>query len=72
MLDLRRFLNRKLIYVLHDGDTSRVQLVDHLFGRYANGSHEQGRLALDDDVRQLRELPFRVIILTDTLGQSRR
>ena len=63
MLDLRRFLNRKLIYVLHDGDTRRVQLVDHLFGRDADGADEEGSFVANDDICELGELTFGVVIL---------
>jgi len=46
-----------------------VQLVDHLLGWDADGAHEERSLALDDDVREFRQLTVRVVVLsTDELG----
>lgn len=50
-------------HILHDGYAGCVKLVHHLLRRNTNGTNEQGCLVLDDDVRQLGQLPLGVIIL---------
>jgi hypothetical protein len=40
-----------------------VQFLDGILGRYTDGAHKEGGLLLDDNLNELRELAFGVVVL---------
>jgi hypothetical protein len=55
---------------IHDGDTSRVQLVDDVLGGYANSTNEKSYFFVNDDVDQGGQLAFGIVKL-ETIRVSR-
>ena len=53
---------------VHDGDAGLVQLFDRMLRGYADGTDEQPRFLLDDDVEQIVQLTFLVVVLKAGTG----
>lgn len=53
------------LHALHHNNPSSVELVDHVFGGDSDRTDEKGGLLFDDDVRELRQLAFGIVVLMD-------